>query len=228
MRLRYHNRGRNGSNSPTAIREVNNHPEKLMEKGSISFSIRIAKKPYRCPGGPYHVCNRAINTADVYFAFTMAAPKHYTTQRYCLECAHKLHPDLLKKAKAEIKSKRKRQSVSEKAGRLQFKTMQAVRLRKNMTTQEKYVWDFLKSNQLGARFQAQFLLHGFVVDFWCAAKQLVVEIDGAQHRSMQDKDRDRDDVLRKHGIRVLRFPSQIVFTDIALILDSIKEKIHKL
>ncbi len=198
-----------------------------MQKGSISVSVRIAKKRYLCPGGPYHVCNRTINPADVYFTYTIAAPNHFTTRRYCLECAHKLHPDLLQKAKSEIKSDRKRASVMTKARGLKFTSMQAARLRKNMTPQEKYVWEFLKSNQMGGRFERQFLIHGFVVDFWCAAKQLVVEIDGAQHRSMREKDRKRDDILREHGIRVLRFPSQIVFTDIALILDSIKEKIQK-
>ena len=178
-------------------------------------------------GGPYHVCNKTIIPGDIYFNYTIAAPSRFVTHRYCLECAYKLHPELLQSAKSEIRSERKRKSVMAKAGRLKYSLSQAAKLRRNMTAQEKYVWDFLKSTKLGTRFHSQFLLHGFVVDFWCPAKQLVVEIDGAQHKSMQEKDRVRDNILRDHGIRVLRFPSQIVFTDIELILNSIKQQIQE-
>jgi len=33
---------------------------------------------------------------------------------------------------------------------------------------------------LGLKFRRQHVVHGFIVDFYCAAERLVLELDGAQ------------------------------------------------
>ena len=56
----------------------------------------------------------------------------------------------------------------------------AQRLRKNMTPQERHLWyDFLSTYPV--RFRRQRTVGPYIVDFYCAAASLVVEIDGSQH-----------------------------------------------
>lgn len=82
----------------------------------------------------------------------------------------------------------------------------AKRLRRNMTPQEKHLWyDFLA--KYTPRFQRQKPVSGFIVDFYCASVYLAVELDGRQHQTDAGKyyDRDRSEILGRHGILVIRF-----------------------
>ena len=68
-------------------------------------------------------------------------------------------------------------------------------LRKAMTDAELLLWSRLKHKQLGGlQFYRQKPLGAYIVDFYCATKNLVIEIDGGQHyeeaNMVQDKERD--------------------------------------
>ena len=76
-------------------------------------------------------------------------------------------------------------------------------LRKNMTPQEVIVWSRLRRGQLGYKFRRQHGIGNYTVDFFCAEKNLIIEIDGFQH--MNDYDKKRDEFLRENGFTVLRF-----------------------
>jgi len=55
----------------------------------------------------------------------------------------------------------------------------ARRLRRNMTPAEQKLWNALRGKQLdGLKFRAQHPVGPFVLDFWCPARKLVVEVDG--------------------------------------------------
>ena len=55
-------------------------------------------------------------------------------------------------------------------------------LRNNMTKEEKHLWyDFLK--RLPVTFNRQKVIGKYVVDFCCASKKIIVELDGSQHYS---------------------------------------------
>jgi very-short-patch-repair endonuclease len=61
----------------------------------------------------------------------------------------------------------------------------------------------------------------FVLDFYCPAARLAVELDGAQHHTVDGlaRDTERDDWLRqRHGITVLRLDNALLLrqTDVAL------------
>ncbi len=80
------------------------------------------------------------------------------------------------------------------------------KLRREMTRQERHLWyDFLKSYPAAFRRQKQF--GHCIVDFYCAAAKLVVELDGSQHYEPEGKQRDadRDQYLSGLGLTVLRF-----------------------
>jgi len=53
----------------------------------------------------------------------------------------------------------------------------------------------------------------YVVDFFCAEHQLIVELDGSVHELMLDADVARSERLRHYGYRIIRFPNERVFAD---------------
>ncbi len=66
-------------------------------------------------------------------------------------------------------------------------------LRKSMTPQEVKLWASLRElRTLGHHFRRQSPLAGFIVDFECRRRQLVLEVDGNQHGL--DAHRRRDEV----------------------------------
>lgn len=79
-------------------------------------------------------------------------------------------------------------------------------LRKNMTKEERHLWyDFLKG--LPVTVHRQKVIGPYIVDFYCAAAGLVIELDGGQHfqHPGEEKDRVRDEYLRGLGLTVVRY-----------------------
>ena len=85
-------------------------------------------------------------------------------------------------------------------------TRAAQSLRKNMTKEERRLWyEFLK--ELPITVNRQKTIGRYIVDFYCAAAKLVIELDGSQHYEAQGKmcDKIRDDYLKSQGFRILRY-----------------------
>ena len=87
----------------------------------------------------------------------------------------------------------------------------AQELRKNMTPEEKQLWyQFLK--KLPVTVNRQKNIGDFIVDFYISSADIVIEIDGRQHK-MKDNaeaDRLRDEELGRRGLKVLRYNNQSV------------------
>ncbi|MBQ1242050.1 MAG: endonuclease domain-containing protein, partial [Oscillospiraceae bacterium] len=84
-------------------------------------------------------------------------------------------------------------------------------LRRNMTEQERRLWyGYLRKHT--PRFQRQKAIGGYIVDFYCAAAHLVLELDGSQHyeTAQQEKDAERTSFLESCGLRVVRIPNNAV------------------
>lgn len=82
-------------------------------------------------------------------------------------------------------------------------------LRKNMTQQEWNLWYFyLRNHRL--KWYRQRIIDRFIVDFYCHAAKLVIEIDGMQHYTEQGiaYDAERTQVLQEYGLKVLRYTNQ--------------------
>lgn len=90
-----------------------------------------------------------------------------------------------------------------------------------MTDAEQLLWHRLRRKQIqGVQFYRQKPLLSFVVDFYCPAAKLVVELDGGQHfeAEHQAKDQGRDAALAGLGLRVLRFDNRQVLLETAAVL----------
>ncbi len=96
-------------------------------------------------------------------------------------------------------------------------------LRSDQTPQEILLWSRLRHKQLGFRFRRQHSIGGYIVDFYCPAKDLVIEIDGSQHFGKDAKEYDDIRSLYFEGVnlKILRFTNREIDNNI----DSVVNKI---
>jgi very-short-patch-repair endonuclease len=90
-------------------------------------------------------------------------------------------------------------------------------MRRLMTGAEFRLWNRLRMGGLdGLRFRRQALLGRFIVDFLCAERRLIVEIDGDQHGRDANRRRDqgRTRWLESQGFRVVRFSNRDVMQNV--------------
>ena len=59
---------------------------------------------------------------------------------------------------------------------------------------------------LSLNFHRQKIIGNYIVDFYCPALDLVVEIDGSSHDSKIDYDQKREEYLTSLGLHIVHFP----------------------
>jgi very-short-patch-repair endonuclease len=81
----------------------------------------------------------------------------------------------------------------------------AARMRREPTEAERRLWWQLRASQLGGhKFRRQATIDRWIVDYFCPAKGLIVELDGDTHDPEQDAVRDSD-LWNRYGFVTLRF-----------------------
>jgi len=81
-------------------------------------------------------------------------------------------------------------------------------LRKDDTWAEKLLWKWLRDRRFSAyKFRREHPYPPYVLDFFCVKAMLNIELDGFQHGTPEQLERDakRDAWLEARGIKVLRF-----------------------
>ncbi|WP_404970463.1 endonuclease domain-containing protein [Vibrio campbellii] len=94
-------------------------------------------------------------------------------------------------------------------------------LRTNMPKPEEILWQRIRRKQLGVKFRRQHGIGRYIVDFYCAELNLVIEIDGDSHFSDEGKEKDtiRDAFMETLGIKVLRFTNEEVMKQTESVLE---------
>ena len=84
-----------------------------------------------------------------------------------------------------------------------------------MSLPEVLLWQRLKGSPMGATFRKQHPIDPYVVDFYCAASTLIIEVDGEGHdRGERPKyDEARDDFLKAKGYQLVRISAREVLAD---------------
>ncbi|SRR6266576_1698046 len=80
-------------------------------------------------------------------------------------------------------------------------------LRHKPTPAERHAWTLLRNRGiLGLKFRRQHVLQGFIVDFCCLSKRIVIELEGNVHdrEAQRAYDRARAELLEAAGYRVIR------------------------
>lgn len=108
---------------------------------------------------------------------------------------------------------------------LEQKEARAAEMRASPTPPEARLWERLKGNQLGVPFRSQVVLLGYIADFYCGVKKLVVEVDGKHHKEDEQLawDGGRDAAFARQGIQTLRVAAGRLFQTGAI--DSVVEEI---
>ena len=102
-------------------------------------------------------------------------------------------------------------------------------LRAAMTPAEKTLWSELRRDAIdGFSFRRQHPVGRFILDFYCPAGQLAIEVDGGVHDGQRERDEERTAALALRGIRVIRFRNEEVLEDVRAVLERIRLEVHGL
>ena len=87
-------------------------------------------------------------------------------------------------------------------------------LRQNATPQENHLWyDFLSKYEI--RFHRQKVIDNFIADFYCLHAKLIIEVDGSQHYTEVNKQKDefRTEILEGYDLKIIRFTNRQIHTN---------------
>jgi adenine-specific DNA-methyltransferase len=102
-------------------------------------------------------------------------------------------------------------------------------LRKSQTTGEKSLWQRLRARRFeGLKFRRQVPIGPYIVDFLCAEKRIILEIDGDSHfqPGAKEKDEKRELYLCQQNFKVLRFTNQMAVEFVEKILSEIRKVVY--
>jgi very-short-patch-repair endonuclease len=102
-------------------------------------------------------------------------------------------------------------------------------LRKRMTHAEARLWTYLRTlRPQGYHFRRQAPLEGYILDFVCYSRRLVVEVDGDSHGTPTAAARDarRDAKLQAAGLKTIRVANGDVLENITGVMEYILSKLE--
>ncbi len=102
----------------------------------------------------------------------------------------------------------------------------AVELRKNQTIAEQIIWSKIRNKKLGGfRFTRQYSIGRYIADFYCSKANKIVEIDGKVHeeRDRKEYDKIREEVIKTHGIKIIRFTNDEIVSNLEEVLRRLLE-----
>jgi len=97
-------------------------------------------------------------------------------------------------------------------------------LRKKATDTERILWPHLRNrNFAGYKFRRQHPIDNYILDFYCPAARLAIELDGGGHNYGvgQIRHRRRSELLASHEIMVLGFWNHQVRQELDSVLKAI-------
>ena len=101
-------------------------------------------------------------------------------------------------------------------------------LRKAGNLSEVLLWNQLKKGQLrGLDFDRQKIIGNYIVDFYCAEKCVVIEVDGSSHDGKADDDSQRDAFLAGLGLRVIRILDKDVKQNMAAVMGLLMQQLFE-
>lgn len=98
--------------------------------------------------------------------------------------------------------------------------------RKSGNLSEVMLWNQLKRDRLGGLdFDRQKIIGNYIVDFYCAEKRAVVEVDGKSHLDRVAYDARRDAYLTGLGLQVIHIPVVDVFQNLPAVLELLLQQL---
>ncbi|SFQ00650.1 leucine--tRNA ligase [Parafilimonas terrae] len=100
--------------------------------------------------------------------------------------------------------------------------------RRNKTEAENKLWQELRNRNLnGCKFRRQHPVAGYIPDFVCLEKKLIVEIDGEYHNKEEQRkfDEVRTEWLKEYEYKLIRFTNDEVIDHLPQVLQKISESL---
>jgi very-short-patch-repair endonuclease len=113
--------------------------------------------------------------------------------------------------------KRKRKPMNEMTRRARL-------LRNQPTPAEDSLWDLIRDGRFaGLKFRRQHVVKKYILDFYCPALKLAIEVDGLIHEENKEPDKIREQALNNAGIQVLRLRNEDVLSNPVAVLEKISQ-----
>ncbi|WP_244607825.1 MULTISPECIES: endonuclease domain-containing protein [Bradyrhizobium] len=155
-------------------------------------------------------------------------PKESSSNRLATPCQHHMRFPYLE---GEGRSRLARAGWGEATAMVSTSIRRAAakKLRANTTPHERMLWRALKELPLqGSHFRRQAPIGPYIVDFFCPAKRLIIELDGGHHNEDDTAARDfeRQRWLENEGYRVIRFWNSEITSDLTAVLECIYVELY--
>jgi very-short-patch-repair endonuclease len=99
-------------------------------------------------------------------------------------------------------------------------------MRHHPTEAEQTLWGILRNRRfVGFKFRRQVPIGNYIVDIFCSAANLIIELDGSQHAE-NERDVVRQRWLEAQGYQVLRIWNAELYTARDSVLDAIWHALH--
>jgi very-short-patch-repair endonuclease len=108
---------------------------------------------------------------------------------------------------------------------MKSKINQARNLRVCQTSAENILWRRLRGRRFGGfKFRRQHDIDAFIVDFYCAELNLIIEIDGDVHGydAKARRDQERESALRDMGYDIVRYSNRDVYDNLDGVLEDLR------
>lgn len=101
----------------------------------------------------------------------------------------------------------------------------AKQMRHEPTQAEEYLWECVRNRKIGYKIRRQHIVDGFITDFICLEKKVVIEVDGGIHETKEQReyDKERTRLLNEKGFEVIRFTNNEVLKNPYQVANRIKE-----
>lgn len=74
----------------------------------------------------------------------------------------------------------------------------------------------------------QYIVRGFIVDFYIPELQLAIESDGPHHQNQLAYDHKRDSIIRRSGVDIIRFDHNAIYGDPRSMDNRIRSKLNSI
>lgn len=104
-------------------------------------------------------------------------------------------------------------------------------LRRQITPTEKLFWYKVSGKQFyNYKFRRQHGIGKYIVDFYCPAKKLIIEIDGDTHATPQAQvpDRIRTKYLESLGYQLIRYQNRDIINNIEGVFEDLHRRLKSL
>lgn len=101
------------------------------------------------------------------------------------------------------------------------------KLKRQMTRAEHLLWLQLKNrNFKNLKFRRQHGIGPYIVDFYCAEKHLVIEVDGDIHAETEQiqKDKFRENYLKNLNLHIIRVFNNDIYANMDGVLEYLNEQ----